>query len=78
MRKLSLQCKLINNQIDKSMKINEELSNLHYAFGVCQEDEINSYNRYLGRLYELKFELEDALEACTNEIKKVEQERKPS
>ena len=60
------------------MKINEELSNLLYAFGVYQEDEINSCNRYLGKLYELKFELEDALDACINEIKKVEQERKPS
>lgn len=59
------------------MKINEELSNLFYAFGIYQEDEIGSYNKYLGRLYELKFELEDALGVCTNEIKKVEQERKP-
>ena len=42
------------------MKINEELSNLLYAFGIYQEDEISSCNMYLGRLYELTFELEDA------------------
>lgn len=60
------------------MKINEELSNLLYAFGIYQEDEISSCNMYLGRLYELKFELEDALESCTNEISRLEQERKPS
>ena len=62
------------------MEINGNIENLMYALGVHQDEimgEINSYNRYLGKLYELKFELEDALDECINEINKIQKERKP-
>ena len=61
------------------METNSNLSNLFYTFGICDPsrfNEINSYNRYLGRLHELKLELEDAIEECNEEIKKVEEEKK--
>ena len=58
------------------MKINEDLSNLFYAMGISDTEGIHSYNRYLGKLYELKLELEDALEICENEITKVMNEKK--
>ena len=58
------------------MKINEDLSNLFYAMGISDTEDIHSYNRYLGKLYELKLELEDALESCENEITKVINEKK--
>lgn len=59
------------------MRINEDLSNLLYVMGISDSEDIHSYNRYLGKLYELKLELEDALEACENEITKVMNEKKP-
>ena len=59
------------------MKVNDTLSNLLYAFGVCDTDDIHSINQYLARLYELKFELEDAMIRCESEISNVEQERRP-
>lgn len=62
------------------MEKNENIENLMYAFGVHQDEimgEINSYNRYLGKLYEFKFELEDALDECIREINKIQKERKP-
>ena len=60
------------------MKINEEISNLLYVMGISDTEDIHSYNRYLGKLHELKLELEDSLEACENEITKVMNEKKPS
>lgn len=60
------------------MKVNDNLSNLFLMFGICgMDEEINSYNRYLGRLQELKLELDDAMFECDEEIRKVEQERRP-
>lgn len=60
------------------MKVNDKLSNLFLMFGICEMDEeISSYNRYLGRLHELKLELEDAMLECDEEIRKIEQERRP-
>ena len=62
------------------MKVNDDLSNLLLMFGVCGMDEdISSLNinRYLGRLHELKLELEDAMFECDEEIRKIEQERRP-
>lgn len=60
------------------MKVNDNLSNLFLMFGICgMDEEINSYNRYLGRLQELKLELDDAMLECDEEIRKVEQERRP-
>ena len=63
------------------MEINGDIEGLMGVFGVCGgamfNDEITTYNRYLGRLYELKFELEDALDECNNEINKIQKERKP-
>ena len=59
------------------MKVNDNIANLLYAFGICDTDDINSYNRYLGRLHELKLELDDAMLECDEEIRKVEQERRP-
>lgn len=59
------------------MKTNPKLVNLLLMFGVCEEEELKSCNRYLGRLYELKLELEDALEDCQNEISKVLNEKNP-
>jgi hypothetical protein len=60
------------------MKVNEKLLNLFLMFGICgMDEEINSYNRYLGRLQELKLELDDAMFECDVEIERVEQERRP-
>lgn len=59
------------------MKTNPKLHNLMLFFGICGDDEINSYNMYLGRLYELKLELEDALDECQDELSNVLQEKKP-
>lgn len=62
------------------MKVNRELENLMYFFGVYSSEvdgDMRSYNMYLGRLLELKLELEDALSKCENEIKNIDQERKP-
>lgn len=59
------------------MKINEDISNLLYVMGISDTEDIHSCNRYLGKLYELKLELEDALKACENEITKVMNEKKP-
>lgn len=60
------------------MKVNDKLSNLFLMFGICgMDEEINSHNRYLGRLHELKLELDDAMFECEGEIERVEQERRP-
>lgn len=60
------------------MKVNDNLSNLFLMFGICgMDEEINSHNHYLGRLNELKLELEDAMLECEGEIERVEQERIP-
>ena len=61
------------------MKVNGELENLMSFFGVYSSEvdgDMRSYNMYLGRLLELKLELEDALSKCENEIKNTDQERK--
>lgn len=61
------------------MKVNRELENLMHFFGVYSSEvdgDMRSYNMYLGRLLELKLELEDALSECENEIKNIDQERK--
>ena len=62
------------------MKVNRELENLMYFFGVYSSEvdgDMRSYNMYLGRLLELKLELEDALSKCEIEIKNIDLERKP-
>ena len=60
------------------MKVNDKLENLFLAFGICgMDEEINSLNTYLGKLYELKSELEDAVIQCENEISKNEKEKRP-
>lgn len=60
------------------MEVNDKLSNLFLMFGICgMDEEINSHNRYLGRLHELKLELDDAMFECEGEIERVEQERRP-
>ena len=58
------------------MEKSENISNLLYVFGICDTDEITTRNCYLGRLHELKLDLQDAIEECNEEIKKVEEEKK--